>query len=949
MEQYFEGIGLVDETTKVRTSSLYLSDTAMLWWRRKHADIEKGICRIDTWEEFKRELKRHFYPENVVYEARRKLRELKQRSSICEYVKEFTTLTLQIPNLSEEDLLFHFTDGLQGWAKQELHRRDIKSVDEAIAAAESLTEYQPREPLRKEKWNPTKGGEERWDNHSRDYRDNRDPRRASTSRGGDKPSSRHQLEEKKRSFVPKGGCFVCKGPHTMSQCPKMGSLSALLQQEAEQGTNEGLGNMGSLQLLNALKANPMPATSSKGLMYVEARINGTPAKVMVDTGATHNFITEDETKRYGLRWTRRDGWLKAVNAKAQSVNGVARDAELHLGTWKGQVDLSVAPMDDFKVVLGMDFFRKVMAIPIACFNSVCILEKGTPCMVSAINGTTKEEITQPRQLSAMQVAKGVRRGEPTFLATLKEESPPIKKEEDVAPIIQTVLKANQDVMPPNLPNKLPPRREVDHAIEFELGAKPPAMAPYRMSPPELEELRKQLNELVETGKIRPSKAPYGAPVLFQKKHDGSLRMCVDYRALNKVTIKNKYPIPLIADLFDRLGKAKIYTKMDLQKGYYQVRIVEGDEPKTTCITRYGSYEWLVMPFGLTNAPATFCTLMNKIFHPYLDQFVVVYFDDIVIYSDTMEEHVNHLRTVFQVLRENEIFVKKEKCEFAKEEVQFLGHIIGHGRLQMDGAKIKAITEWEPPTKVTKLRSFLGLINYYRRFIKGYSARAAPLTDLLKKNKTWEWPDSCQRAFEDLKAAVSQEPVLALPDFGKSFELHTDASDFAIGGVLMQEGHPIAFERRKLNETERRYTVQEKEMTAIIHCLRVWRHYLLGAPFVVKTDNVATSYFQTQKKLSPKQARWQDFLAEFDYVLQYKPGKANVVADALSRKAELAAISSTRGNLANMIREGLEHDPMAKELIRLVKEGNFKIVPTLLDRMQARITGYSISAVHYSAD
>ncbi|XP_012844529.1 PREDICTED: uncharacterized protein LOC105964566 [Erythranthe guttata] len=868
MEQYFEGIGLVDETTKVRTSSLYLSDTAMLWWRRKHADIEKGICRIDTWEEFKRELKRHFYPENVVYEARRRLRELKQRSSIREYVTEFTTLTLQIPNLSEEDLLFHFTDGLQGWAKQELHRRDIKSVDEAIAAAESLTEYQPREPLRKEKWSPTKGGEERRDNHGRDYRDNRDPRE-----------------------------------------------------------DASCANMGSLQLLNALKANPMPATSSKGLMYVEARINDTPTKVMVDTGATHNFITEDEAKRVGLRWTRRDGWLKAVNAKAQPLNGVARDAELHLGTWKGQVDFSVAPMDDFKVVLGMDFFRKVMAIPMPCFNSVCILEKGTPCMVPATSGPTKEESTQPRQLSAIQVAKGVRRGEPTFLAALKEESPPNDKEEDVPPIIQTVLEVNQDVMPPNLPNKLPPRREVDHAIELEPGAKPPAMAPYRMSPPELEELRKQLNELVETGKIRPSKAPYGAPVLFQKKHDGSLRMCVDYRALNKVTIKNKYPIPLIADLFDRLGKAKIYTKMDLQKGYYQVRIAEGDEPKTTCITRYGSYEWLVMPFGLTNAPATFCTLMNKIFHPYLDRFVVVYLDDIVVYSDTMEEHVNHLRTVFQLLRENELFVKKEKCEFAKEEVQFLGHIIGHGRLQMDGAKIKAITEWEPPTKVTELRSFLGLINYYRRFIKGYSARAAPLTDLLKKNKTWEWPDSCQRAFEDLNAAVSQEPVLALPDFRKSFELHTDASDFAIGGVLMQEGHPIAFESRKLNETERRYTVQEKEMTAIIHCLRVWRHYLLGAPFVVKTDNIATSYFQTQKKLSPKQARWQDFLAEFDYVLEYKPGKANVVADALSRKAELAAISSTRRNLADMIREGLEHDPMAKELIRLVKEGNFKIVRT----------------------
>ncbi|KAL5758776.1 hypothetical protein ACOSP7_021387 [Xanthoceras sorbifolium] len=210
---------------------------------------------------------------------------------------------------------------------------------------------------------------------------------------------------------------------------------------------------------------------------------------------------------------------------------------------------------------------------------------------------------------------------------------------------------------------------------------------------------------------------------------------------------------------------------------------------------------------------------------------------------------------------------------------------------MDEGKIKAICEWDPPTKVPELRSFLGLVNYYRRFIKGYSARAAPLTDLLKKNKAWEWSSECQEAFEGLKKAVTEEPVLSLPDHSKPYEVQTDASDFAIGGVLMQDGHPIAFESRKLNDTERRYTVQEKEMTAVVHCLRTWRHYLLGSHFVIRTDNVATSYFQTQKKLSPKQARWQDFLAEFNYTLEYKPGKANLVADALSRKAELASMRS----------------------------------------------------------
>ena len=250
-----------------------------------------------------------------------------------------------------------------------------------------------------------------------------------------------------------------------------------------------------------------------------------------------------------------------------------------------------------------------------------------------------------------------------------------------------------------------------------------------------------------------------------------------------------------------------------------MRIAEGDEPKTACVTRYGAFEWLVMPFGLTNAPATFCTLMNEILHPYLDQFVVVYLDDIVVYSSTLQEHVEHLKKVFKVLRENQLYVKREKCEFAQPKIHFLGHVISQGELRMDEAKVKAIQDWEAPTKMTELRSFLGLANYYRRFISGYSAIAAPLTELLKKNRPWLWSEECEEAFEGLKAAVTKEPVLMLPDFTKTFEIHTDASDFAIGGVLMQEKHPIAFESRKLNEAERRYTVQEKEMTAIVNCLR----------------------------------------------------------------------------------------------------------------------------------
>nr|CAD1821357.1 unnamed protein product [Ananas comosus var. bracteatus] len=316
----------------------------------------------------------------------------------------------------------------------------------------------------------------------------------------------------------------------------------------------------------------------------------------------------------------------------------------------------------------------------------------------------------------------------TYLAAIREASDEGLEEEGLPAEIELVLVDFLDV--------LPPRREVNHDIELEPGAKPPAKAPYRMAPLKLEELQKQLKELHDTGFIRPSKASYGAPILFQQKSDGSLRLFIDYRALNKLMVKNKYPIPLVADLFDQLEKAKYFTKLDLCSGYYQVQIVEGDEEKTTCTMRYGAYEFLVMPFGLTNALATFCTLMNKLFHPYLDRFVVVYLDDIVVYSNTLQEHIEHLRTVFQVLWENQLFVKKEKCTFSKEEVHFLGHWIGQGLIRTNQRKVQAICKWETPTTVFELRSFLRLVNYYRRFIAGYSARAAPLTDLLKKNHSW---------------------------------------------------------------------------------------------------------------------------------------------------------------------------------------------------------------------
>jgi hypothetical protein len=396
--------------------------------------------------------------------------------------------------------------------------------------------------------------------------------------------------------------------------------------------------------------------------------------------------------------------------------------------------------------------------------------------------------------------------------------------------IKQVLDEFPDVMLEELPEDLPPRRQVDHAIEVMPGMAPPAKAPYRMNHEELKELKVQLQELLTKGYIKPSKSPYGALVLFVRKKDGILRMCVDYRAFNKVTVKNRYLLPRIDDLFDRLSGAKVFSRIDLRSGYYQIRIAEGDEEKTVCCTKYGSYEFLVMPFGLTNTPATFCILMNDIFREWLDDFVVVYIDDILIYSGSLEERAEHLRKVFQRLRENKLYAKLEKCKFGVMEVDFLGHRIIQEGLKMDDHKVKAILDWESPKSVP---AFLGLASFYRKLIKNFAKIAASLTNLLKKSaETYEWDGVCDKAFETLKGILVKVPVLKLPNFDKDFEIHSDASDFAIGGVLMQEGRLVAFENKKLSETEQRWPTHEKKMWVAIHCLKTWGHYIGSKDVVV---------------------------------------------------------------------------------------------------------------------
>ncbi|KAJ1576683.1 hypothetical protein NDA11_004364 [Ustilago hordei] len=425
--------------------------------------------------------------------------------------------------------------------------------------------------------------------------------------------------------------------------------------------------------------------------------------------------------------------------------------------------------------------------------------------------------------------------------------------------------------------------------------KPPQGPLYLKGPKEMSELRRYLDENLEKGFIRPSKSPARSPVLFVPKKDGGLRLCVDYRGLNEITVKNRAPLPLIEEQLFLLRKARIYTKLDLRAAYNLIRVAKGDEWKTAFGTQLGLYEYLVMPFGLANAPAHFQSFINDIFRDIIGVYVVVYLDDFLIFSDTEEVHVKHVTEVLTRLRSNRLFAKLSKCEFHTKTVEFLGYIIKPTGIEMDPEKVRTVKEWPMPESIHDIQRFLGFANFYRRFIAHFARIAKPLTALVKpieRFKKLELPEEAQQAFHKLIQAFTSAGVLQHFDYHLPTRLETDASDFAIAGVLKQEHegrwHPVAFYSRKMSSAEKNYEIHDKELLAVVACLTQWRHMLAGLPnqLVILTDHEALKYFKSQRRITGRQARWAILLADFDFILQYRPGDKGGEPDALTRRTDM---------------------------------------------------------------
>ncbi|KAJ9556038.1 hypothetical protein OSB04_010652 [Centaurea solstitialis] len=716
-------------------------------------------------------------------------------------------------------------------------------------------------------------------------------------------------------------CFKClELGHIASQCPKAGpsqSSGAVPVKTAEASTVKKVDpprTRARVYQLTAEEAKEEPDVVT-GIFSV----NSVPALVLFDSGASKSFVSLSFCKSFMNEKGRLDKPLEVEIAAEdyRLCRDVYRNNVIEIGGVKFNIDLIPIPMREINVVAGVDWMSRNGAHIDCEFERVVIRNPSGGEIV--VESERKKRL--PRLCTMAKARKHVLRGGNSYLAFVIDSRVEWRKKTvaDV-PVVSEYL----DVFPDDFPG-IPPERQVEFRIELVPGATPVAKAPYWLAPPEMMELSKQLGELLDKGFIRPSTSPWGAPILFVKKKDGSMRMCVDYRELNKLTVKNRYPLPRIDDLFDQLQGAAWFSKIDLRSGYHQLKVREEDVHKTAFRTRYGHFEFVVMPFGLTNAPAAFMDLMNRVCRPMLDRSVIVFIDDILIYSRSKEEHVEHLREVLEVLRKEKLYAKFSKCDFWLQVVQFLGHLVNREGVKVDPAKVEAVMKWETPKTPTEIRSFLGLAGYYRRFIQDFSKIDVPLTKLTRKNERFVWGAEQEAAFDTLRRKLCEASVLTLPEGVEdltcwmsydieqpaitefrlqitsmlflssansstslmeswiNMTVYCDASYHGLGCVLMQRGKVIAYASRQLKTHEANYPTHDLELAAVVFALKLWRHYLYGVRCTIYTDHKSLHYFMVQRNLNMRQRRWLEVIKDYDCEILCHPGKANVVADALSRK------------------------------------------------------------------
>ncbi|XP_038695889.1 uncharacterized protein LOC119993050 [Tripterygium wilfordii] len=814
VEDYFRWYKMPNEC-KVDYAIMKLKGSARMWWLNiEEQALRLGRPTISEWAEMKFRLKEKYMPTDYVDAMLRELWGFKQGStSVTLYTAHWQELTIRSQIIEpERQAIARYIAGLREDIQHELLSLSPPSVDAAYQAALRMEAHLARQ---KRPWvfpassspPPARGNGVNSGfstNGSTPFTGQLAPRTAAPAEG-----------RRRTSDASAGSCFHCGGKgHFAVVCPHKSTKLGLICE----GDSTSPDNLAEVPIVEpeisvteeeTLEASQLPSCVIQPLLLGAASVLdkgswlrtsifrtrfevGTKAlDTVIDNGSGMNAIASGVVDKLGLvkephphpyqvSWV--DSTTKPVDSRCR--------VRFSLGpTYVDEAWCDIIPMSVCQLLLGRPWLFDRRALYDGFHNSYSFIFNGRLITLSPLRPvpTTKTDVLTISHLS--EIPQDV----PALFLLLAKPCQPSSEfaNSTTSATLQNLLTEFQDLMPEDLPNNLPPLREVQHVIDLIPGSSLPNLPAYRLTPNEHSEMQRQISQLLSKGFIRESLSPCAVPTLLIPKRDGSWRLCVDSRAINRITVKYRFPIPNLDDVLDQLSGASIFSKMDLRSGYHQVRIKPGDEWKTAFRTKDGLFEWLVMPFGLTNAPSTFMRIMTQTFKPFMGKFLVVYFDDLLIYSHNEEEHFCHLRVVFETLRCHSFFIHKKKCSFLQTRINFLGFVISQEGLEVDPDKTTAISSWPTPTSFTEARSFHGLASFYRRFIRNFSAITAPITDCLK-GRSFKWTSAAARAFDLIKNKLTSAPVLHLADFTKPFEVACDASIMGIGGFSAKRAIPWLF-------------------------------------------------------------------------------------------------------------------------------------------------------------
>ncbi|KAJ9542106.1 hypothetical protein OSB04_028612 [Centaurea solstitialis] len=940
-ERYFQFYRL-NEPEKMEAAVVALEGDALLWFQWEHR--RRPVLR---WEEMKSLLLRQFRSTQSGSLHEQWLA-LTQEGTVLDYQRSFIELSAPLSNVPDEIALGHFINGLKTEIRAEVRVIGPITLDQAMDLAVRVEEKLKLGTGRKMEVRTNSTGIGNFTNRSptapsfsttqgrysfaSSNLNSKFPvstpvaRPLSTtvpSLGDSQKTNNGSIGEVRRlsdkelqQKRERGLCFRCDEKWNVGHRCKRRELSVLLSHEEEENLEFGEipVEVSKDEEPHEVSLNSVLGVTNPKTMKLLGYISGTELVVMIDPGATHNFISPSVVRNLGIYVTNTGGFgVSLGTGDSVRVEGVCQGVLLCTQGVEIVENFHPLTLGNSDVILGLDWLEKLGDVT---------TNWRTQVMRFVVNGevvTLRGDPSLGRsRVTLKNMIRSIVNGGEGFLVQLNQvERQPTAGTLPAAPLyLQSLMESYRQVF--EMPSGLPPCRGKEHAINLKEGSEPVRVRPYRYPHAQKNEIEKLVQDMMNAGLIQHSTSPFSSPVLLVKKKDGSWRFCVDYRALNKVTVPDKFPIPVIDELLDELHGAVVFSKLDLKSGYHQIRVKEEDVAKTAFRTHEGHYEFLVMPFGLTNAPATFQSLMNDVFRPYLRKFVLVFFDDILIYSASEQQHIEHLATVLGLLARHQLYANPGKCEIGKPEVAYLGHVISASGVAVDSDKIKAITDWPVPTSLRELRGFLGLTGYYRKFISGYATVAAPLTDQLRK-ESFGWSSVATEAFQQLKSAMARAPILAMPNFGQSFIVETDASGAGVGAVLLQNGHPIAFYSQVLGPRNRLKPIYEKELMAIVFAVRKWRHYLLGRHFIIRTDQRSLKYLMEQREVGMEYQKWLSKILGYDFEIQYKPGAANRVADALSREFSVGKEFGAMVSSWNIAMEDLEKEITADSFIQRLKQ------------------------------